>query len=136
MELGTESCRRRVHDYGEGTLSIVFTIEISNSTHGRLRVTPLPLCGIVCKERVVTQVARQLLAAFQQRFDETGSLYLSRLQRTTNRFFVGTIVSSTFFQLEDGLPVYPDPHVADGLQPFRGPFSNGADILCGVKFSF
>jgi len=40
---------------------------------------------------------------------------------------VGPIV--TGFQDEDGLPMYSDPHVADGIQNFRGPFSNTADWL-------
>jgi hypothetical protein len=40
---------------------------------------------------------------------------------------VGPIVTGTFFQVQDGLPVYSDRHVADSIQKFRGPFNNTAD---------
>jgi hypothetical protein len=81
------------------------------------------------KKKIVTQVARHLLAAFQLRFDQAGSLYLSHSTHASNPYYVGPIVTSTFFQVEDGLPVYSDRHVADGIQKFRGPFSNTADWL-------
>ncbi|KIM73699.1 hypothetical protein PILCRDRAFT_828925 [Piloderma croceum F 1598] len=81
------------------------------------------------KKKIVTQVAQHLLAAFQLQFDQAGSLYLSHAAHTSNPYYVGPIVTSTFFQVEDGLLVYSDWHVADGIQKFRGPFSNTADWL-------
>ena len=81
------------------------------------------------KKKFVTQVARHLLAAFQPRFDQAGSLYLAHSTDTPNPYYVGPIVTSTFFEVEDGLPVYSDPRVGEGIQRFRGPFNNTADWL-------
>jgi hypothetical protein len=42
---------------------------------------------------------------------------------------VGPIITGTFIQIEDGLPIYSDRNVAEGIQRFRGPFSDTADWL-------
>jgi len=81
------------------------------------------------KEKIVTQVVQYLLAAFQARFDQAGSLYLSD---TPNPFHVGPIVSHKF--LDGPLMVYSGQYVAEGIEKFRGPFSNTADWLsCSVR---
>jgi hypothetical protein len=85
--------------------------------------------SLLNKTKIVIQVARHLLAAFQLRFDKAGSLYLSQSEQASNPYYVGPIITTTFFQVEDGLPVYSDRYIAEGIQSFRGPFSNTATWL-------
>ncbi len=82
------------------------------------------------KEKIVTQVAWYLLAAFQSRFDQAGSLYLSHLIDAPNLFNVGPIVSSKFlYEL-----LVRCSGVAECINKFRGPFSNTADWLsCSLR---
>jgi len=83
------------------------------------------------KEKIVTQVAQYLLAAFQARFDEAGSLYVSHSIDTPNPFYVGPILSRGFLH---GLLVHSGPHVAEGIKKFQGPFSNATDWLSRSLF--
>jgi hypothetical protein len=78
--------------------------------------------SLLDKKNIVKQVARHLLAAFQLRFDQAGSLYLS--------YSSNPYCAIMFFEVEyDGSSVYSDPHVAEGIQKFRGPFSNATTWL-------
>ena len=83
------------------------------------------------KETIVTQVVRYLVAAFQARFNQAGSLYLSHLIDTPDSFHVGPIVSHKFL---DGPLAHSGQRVAEGIEKFRGPFSNTADWLsCSLQ---
>jgi hypothetical protein len=81
--------------------------------------------SLLRENEIITQVARHLLAAFQLRFDRTGSLYLPP---SNDSYFMGLIVG-TFFQLDDGQPIFSDPQVGADLEKFRDPFTDVADWL-------
>jgi hypothetical protein len=98
----------------------------SRKVRGRSADSVWDSLSLLDKKKIVTQVAQYLLAMFQLRFNQAGSLYLSP---SANPYYVGPIIATKFFQIENGLPVYSDPRVTDGLQRFRGPFSHAADWL-------
>jgi hypothetical protein len=77
------------------------------------------------KEKVVAQVARDLMRIFELRFTMAGSLYLSSDQK----YLVGPIILPKYFKTMEGRPVYTDPRVQQSLHQFRGPFSNATDWL-------
>jgi len=77
------------------------------------------------KEKVVAQVARDLISIFELRFTMAGSLYLS----SDPQYIVGPIVDPKYFKTIDGKPVYTDGRVQQSLHQFRGPFSNAANWL-------
>jgi hypothetical protein len=77
------------------------------------------------KEKMVAQVARDLMSIFELRFTMAGSLYLTSDQE----YIVGPIVDPKYFETMDGQPVYTDSCVQQSLHQFRGPFSNATDWL-------
>ena len=80
------------------------------------------------RRKIVTQVAQYLLVAFEARFDQAGSLYLSHsIDTPGDPFYVGPIVSDSFLE-------YSNRSVAEGTNKFRGPFSNATDWLsCSLR---
>jgi hypothetical protein len=79
------------------------------------------------KEKVVAQVARDLMSIFELQFTMAGSLYLSA--SSDQEYIVGPIVNPKYFKTIDGRPVHTNPSVQLSLHQFRGPFSNATDWL-------
>jgi hypothetical protein len=82
------------------------------------------------KERVVSQVADNVLTMFALRFDRASSLYLSSTSESS--VVVGPIVSVPFYRAADSRVRVPDTvsvTYASELFRFRGPFSNTSDYL-------
>src|ERR1700734_1500847 len=80
------------------------------------------------KQKIVTQVTRYPLTAFQLRFDQAGSLYLSHSTQTSDPYYVSPIVTATFFQLEDGRCCILTHTWQTVFNSFR-PFSHATDWL-------
>jgi hypothetical protein len=85
------------------------------------------------KDKIIKQVVQHLLAAFQLRFDRAGSLYLAHSTNTQTLYFVGPIITSTFFQVQDGLLLYSDQMVFRGFEDHSAIWPPGYHILLVLR---
>lgn len=126
-----QSCWGRVHDHAEGGyLPLEFDHVVDVVV--LCKVSGLPADSVLeslspnAVKRLTAEVARYSYAMFEHRFEQAGSLYLSS---TSDKFFVGPIISTPFYRALDGFVRIDNATLLSALSRFRGPFGTVSDYL-------
>lgn len=121
----------RVHDHAEGSyLPLEFDPVVD--VIAMCKVSGVPADTVLeslspnAVKRLIAETAMYSHEMFSHRFGQAGSLYRSS---TSDKFFVGPIISTPFYRALDGFVRIDNASLLSSLSSFRGPFDTGSDYL-------